>query len=164
MSRDDVVRGIDTGDVRRLRQTLESFLDATSARCAVLLDRTGRLVTMAGEVQGFDGTAFASLAAADFAASGELAGLLGEDDFTSLYHQGVEHSMYLVDVGGWGILAALFDDDATLGMVRLKTRDVVPQFAELFSGRSERGEGERQRLETGWADEAGDQIDRLFAD
>lgn len=164
MSRGDPVQGIDAHDVQRLNEILESLLDEVNARCAVLLDRAGRLLTVAGEAGGFDGTAFASLAAADFAAGDQLAGLLGEQEFTSLYHQGEAFSMYLVDVGGWAILAALFDDRATLGMVRLKTRAVLPRFSALFAERAEATESGVQRLEPDWAQEAEDEIDRLFKD
>ena len=40
-------------------------------------------------------TSFASLCAADFEANNQLAALIGEKDFSTLYHQGTEESMYL---------------------------------------------------------------------
>ncbi|MFW6202640.1 MAG: roadblock/LC7 domain-containing protein [Gemmatimonadota bacterium] len=148
----------------RLDAILASFLDETQARCAVLLDRDGRLLALTGETTEFDGTAFATLAAADFAAGDRLASLLGEDEFTSLYHQGEDHSMYLVDIGGTAILAALFDDDrSSLGLVRLTAKRAVPRFATLLAERP----GEDLHVEglgDGWADEAGSEVDRLFRD
>ncbi|MFS8573355.1 MAG: roadblock/LC7 domain-containing protein, partial [Clostridia bacterium] len=96
-------------DLARLDQLLRSFLDETKAHCVLLLDRTGHILTTAGDGAGLDRMAIASLAAADFAASGQLAVLLGEEEFTSLYHHGTRRSMYLVDLAGQAILAALFD-------------------------------------------------------
>ena len=58
--------------------------------------------------------------------------LKGEKEFTALYHQGAAGSMYLSDIAGAAILAAVFDKRTTLGMVRLKTRAVVPQLVELL--------------------------------
>ena len=75
-------------DLEQLDRLLLTFLDATSARCALLVDRSGQLLTFAGDGLTFDGTTFASLAAADFGASDQLAQLLGENEFKSLYHQG----------------------------------------------------------------------------
>lgn len=147
----------------RLSALLNRFLSETNARCALLVDRTGQLLQRVGDAS-FDGLSFASLAAADFEASDQLAALLGEEEFASLYHQGEQGSMYLVDVAGRAILAALFDGRTTLGMVRLKTKAIVPQFAQLFAeltGRSA-SEADSSPIDTGWASEAGDEIDRLF--
>ncbi|HKJ92680.1 MAG TPA: roadblock/LC7 domain-containing protein, partial [Longimicrobiales bacterium] len=108
-------------------------------------------------------TTFASLAAADFAASDQLAGLLGEDEFTSLYHQGEAGSMYLADVAGSAILAAVFDHSTTLGMVRLKTRTVVPEVVELLNELVGRPSQPGQGLDASWLSAAADEIDRLFA-
>jgi len=151
-------------DLARLDQLLRSFLDETKAHCVLLLDRTGHILTTAGDGAGLDRMAIASLAAADFAASGQLAVLLGEEEFTSLYHHGTRRSMYLVDLAGQAILAALFDGRTTLGMVRLKTRNMVPAFASLFAGLASRGPDPGTPLDASWAEEAVGEIDRLFAE
>ena len=73
--------------------------------------------------------------------------------------------MYLADVGGRVILAALFDDRTTLGMIRLKSRSVVPQCASLIADVAGRGSTRTDpAFGTGWFDEAEDEIDRLFAE
>lgn len=150
-------------DLERINRILQSFVEEAGARCALLLDRAGRAVSAFGETRQIDETSFASLAAADFDASDQLAGLLGEDEFTALYHQGVDGSMYLSDIGGAAILAAVFDRRTTLGMVRLKTRTVVPQLVALLDEMGRRSSGKGQKLEAGWLDDATDEIDRLFA-
>lgn len=152
-------------DLQQLNSLLASFVEATSARCVLLVDRSGQLLTVGGDAASFDGTAFASLAAADFAASDQLAQLLGEEEFASLYHQGERDSMYLVDVGGRAILAALFGGATTLGLVRIRTRTLVPEIVTLFEKVSGRGEpGEREYFDSGWLSEAEGEIDKLFAD
>lgn len=154
-------------DLEQLDRLLLSFLDATSARCALIVDRSGQLLTFAGDGLTFDGTAFASLAAADFSASDQLAQLLGEDEFKSLYHQGERDSMYLVDVGGRAILAALFDGGTTLGLVRLTTRKLLPEIENLFvtvSGRDSGMTRQPGHFDSGWLSEAESEIDRLFAE
>jgi len=157
------IGSVDADDLARFDDLLSSFLDATEARCALIVDRSGRLLTSAGDTGGFDQIAFASLAAADFAASDQLASLLGEQEFAALYHHGPRHSMYLADLAGWAILAALFDGRTTLGMVRLKTRDLVPRFGALFDQLAARGPAAGQ-IEVGWAADAEHEIDRLFSD
>ena len=85
-------------DYGAITQALHRFLYESNARCALLVDRTGQLVTTVGEQPTFDPTAFATLTAADFSANDQLARLIGETDFNTLFHQGEKESMYLADV------------------------------------------------------------------
>jgi predicted regulator of Ras-like GTPase activity (Roadblock/LC7/MglB family) len=160
-----LIASIGTDDLERFEQLQAAFLRETGARCGVLVDRTGRLLTSAGDTGGFDQVTFATLAAADFAASDQLATLLGEREFSSLYHHGERHSMFLADIAGWAILAALFDRKTTLGMVRIKTRNLVPRFSAVFDDIAERGpSGSVVHMDVDWAADAEDEIDRLFAE
>lgn len=158
------IEALQPEDVQRMDRLLGAFVRESGVRCAVLVDRAGRLLTTAGETQGLDGVAFASLAAADFSASGELAALLGEEEFTALYHHGEERSMYLTTVGGPAILAALFDETTTLGMIRLQVRQISAAFASIFVDVSARGPATLAGLDANWAAEAAGELDRLFAD
>src|SRR5437660_11259954 len=82
-------------DYGAITNALQRFLFDSSARCALLVDRTGQLVATVGEQPKFDPTAFATLTAADFSANDQLAKLIGENDFQSLFHQAEKESMYL---------------------------------------------------------------------
>jgi hypothetical protein len=75
-------------DSQKIEGILSTLLYEANARCALLVDRTGQLVTTVGEQPNFDSAAFASLTAADFSANDQLASLIGEEDFSSLFHQG----------------------------------------------------------------------------
>ena len=161
----DSLKSLGADDVAAFQALLHEFITDTGALCTMLVDRTGRLLAESGDTASLDGVAFASLASADFAASDQLAELLGEDEFTSLYHHGAERSMFLAEIGGAAILAAIFDTRTTLGMVRITTKSLVPRFAECFARLAESGpSGQVVQMETGWANEAESEIDRLFAE
>jgi predicted regulator of Ras-like GTPase activity (Roadblock/LC7/MglB family) len=150
-------------DSQRIDTLLRAFLQDSNARCALLVDRAGQLITTCGEAPDFDPTAFASLAAADFSANDQLALMIGENEFSSLFHQGEKESMFLADVARRVIFVALFDNRATLGMVRLRARSVVKELNEVFRQLFERSAASPvPRLEVGFAAEAEDEIDRLF--
>ena len=153
-------------DVQRIDRILQDFLYDAGARCALLVDRTGQLVTTAGEKPEFDSVAFASLAAADFSANDQLARLLGESEFGALVHEGERESMYLADVARRVILVVLFDNRTTLGMIRIKVKAVVRELSEVFSEMFSRSAAAPPglRVEAGFMDEAEDEIDRLFGD
>ena len=150
-------------DSQRIEEILGDLLYESNAKCALLVDRTGQLVTTVGEQPNFDSAAFASLTAADFSANDQLASLIGEEEFSSLYHQGRNESMYLADIGKRLILVVLFNQQTTLGLVRLKIRAAVNGLNRVFEdvfGRVR--ERESPTLERGFVDEAEDEIDRLF--
>lgn len=119
-------------DFAAITRALEHFLTDCNARCALLVDRTGQLVATVGEKPSFDPTAFATLTAADFSANDQLAKLIGENDFQSLFHQGEKESMYLADIARRVILVVLFDNRTTLGLVRLKMRQTVAELTQIF--------------------------------
>src|SRR4051812_2378981 len=126
-------------DFGAITQALQRFLSDSNARCALLVDRTGQLVATVGEQPKFDATTFATLTAADFSANDQLARLIGENDFNSLFHQGEKESMYLADIARRVILVVLFDNRTTLGLVRLKMKEVVGELAKLFEVMFARG-------------------------
>lgn len=156
----------DERDGVRIQRLLQGFLYDSNARCVLLVDRAGQLVTTAGEQPVFDSTAFASLAAADFSANDQLATMIGETEFSSLFHQGEKESMYLADVARRVILVVLFDNRTTLGMIRIKVKALVKELSEVFREMFERSTaaGPATRVEAAFVDEAEDEIDRLFGD
>ena len=146
-------------DFAAITKALQRFLDDANARCALLVDRSGQLVATVGEQPRFDSTAFATLTAADFSANDQLAKLIGERDFNSLFHQGEKESMYLADVARRLILVVLFDDRTTLGLVRLKMKQTVEELTKLFEQVFNRpAQGGAPGLLAG----ADDEIDKLF--
>ncbi|HEY0787237.1 MAG TPA: roadblock/LC7 domain-containing protein [Thermoanaerobaculia bacterium] len=147
-------------DFGAITQSLQRFLHESNARCALLVDRTGQLVATVGEQPDFDPTAFATLTAADFSANDQLAKLIGETDFNSLFHQGEKESMYLADVARRVILVVIFDNRTTLGLVRLKLKPAIEDLGRLFQQVFQRGASEQagSNLLAG----ADDEIDKLF--
>jgi len=149
-------------DYQRIVEHMNALLKEANARCALLVDRAGQLLASAGEKLAFDPTAFASLTAADFSANDQLAKMIGEPEFASLFHQGEKESMYLADVARRVILVVLFDQRTTVGMVRLRVKQTVADlgkvFDEMFSRTAAPGADQKGSLLQG----ADDEIDKLF--
>lgn len=153
----------DQEDNEKITGVLNDLLYQSNARCTLLVDRTGQLVATVGEKPNFDSTAFASLTAADFSANDQLASMIGEDEFSSLVHQGQKESMYLADIGRRLILVVLFDSRTTLGLVRIKVKGAVEDLNLVFQEVFRRFEkGEKPPVDSGFVDDAEDEIDRLF--
>jgi predicted regulator of Ras-like GTPase activity (Roadblock/LC7/MglB family) len=149
-------------DSRRIQTILRGLLGEANARTALLVDRTGQMVVTVGEVPTFDPTAFASLTAADFSANDQLARMLGEPEFGALVHQGERESMYLADIARRVILVVLFDNHTTLGLVKLRARSAVGQLNQVFTDIFGADGAGAPGVESGFAGEAEDEIDKLF--
>lgn len=151
----------DEEDLAALTQTVDRFLADTGAHSALIADRAGQLVATMGRPLTFDPTVFATLTAADFSANDQLARLIGETDFTTLFHQGEKESMYVADVARRLILVTLFDNATPIGLVRLKMKPVVEELTahldRAFSRARESGTTQPNILAG-----AGDEIDELF--
>ncbi len=144
---------------------------ANSHSCGVaLIDRTGQLITTAGDFPDCDMDSFASLAAADFAANRELATLVGEADFRTLVHQGGKKGLYSQLIGDRVILVALFDSRTTLGLVRFQVKRADEELAGVLGGLFEKIEEsgmadvEDAALGVGFADEVEAEFDSIFGD
>jgi hypothetical protein len=62
-----------------------------------------------------------------------LAKLLGEEEFSALFHQGKSDNIQLSLIGDRTILTVIFDDSTTLGMVRLYVTETVRKLEDLFN-------------------------------
>jgi predicted regulator of Ras-like GTPase activity (Roadblock/LC7/MglB family) len=151
-------------DYQRIVEHMNALLKESSARCALLVDRAGQLLASAGEKLSFDPAAFASLTAADFSANDQLAKMIGEPEFASLFHQGEKESMYLADVARRVILVVLFDQRTTVGMVRLRVKQTVTDLGKVFDEMFGRLAAPGAYQKGGLLEGAEDEIDKLFGD
>jgi predicted regulator of Ras-like GTPase activity (Roadblock/LC7/MglB family) len=156
-------------DYWAINTTLEELLNNSNSKSILLLDKTGQLISSVGQQPQFDLYSFASLCAADFEANAQLAKLVGEKDFSTLYHQGSNESMYLSRIESEIILVILFDKKTTLGLVRLRTRKAVEGLGAVIRGLYEKLEYENEEYtESEFGEEfvadADFEIDSLFSD
>jgi len=154
-------------DYWAMNNVLDDLLKSSHASNVVLIDRTGQLITMRGPDVDFDMTSFASLCAADFEANFQLAKLIGEKDFSTLFHQGAKDSMYLGKIAEGVVLVVLFDKSTTLGLVRLRVRKSVEELGviidELYKKLEYRNE-EYDAFDASFTEEVEAEIDNLFAE
>jgi predicted regulator of Ras-like GTPase activity (Roadblock/LC7/MglB family) len=149
-------------DFTSITESLKRFLGETKSLCALLVDRSGQLVTTVGDSPGLDTTTFASLTAADYSANDQLAKLVGETDFASLFHQGDKGSIYVADIARRLLLVIIFDSRTTVGLVRLRMKDEIEELTLLIDRVFSRG---RDGAEPGGhhlLEGADDEIDKLF--
>jgi predicted regulator of Ras-like GTPase activity (Roadblock/LC7/MglB family) len=106
----------------RIKQLLESLRMDASAKIVFLVDKNGQQIASAGEVNLVDATSLASLTAGNVAATDGLAKLIGEKEFSILFHEGRKDNIHISIVGQRLILVVIFDERSSLGLVRLRVR------------------------------------------
>lgn len=154
-------------DYWAINNVLEDLLKSSRAGNVLLIDRTGQLISHVGPDVEFDLTSFASLCAADFEANYQLAKLIGEKDFSTLFHQGAKDSMYLAKIAKGVVLVVLFSKSTTLGLVRLRVKHAVGELngviEKLYEKLEYRNE-EYDQFDNDFTEEVEAEIDNLFAD
>lgn len=155
-------------DYWALHSILTELLKNSNAKSVLLIDRTGQIVSTIGTPPEFDLASFAALCAADFEANTQLARLIGEEDFTTLYHQGADESMYLSRVDPRVLVAVLFDRHTTLGLVRLRVKKAADQLGatlgRMYEKLEYRHEEFSQDVDEEFTLRAEAEIDNLFRD
>lgn len=149
-------------DIDRIDALLAEFLRLSGAKCALLIDKEGHLVTKRGELRTIDIDTISALVAGSFAATKEMARLLGEEEFTAMFHQGERDNIQLSLVGDRTLLTILFDDRTTVGMIRLYAGETAKKLADIYRDALEREPVEDAGLEEGYGSDAKKRLDNLF--
>ncbi len=117
---------------RKISRLAERLLREANAEYVALIDRNGQPISWAGGMEGLDRTAMSSLAAGNVAATEGLARMIGEQRFCSMYHEGESDHLYMASVGEIGILVVAFNERSSLGLVRLRVRQVTPDLVDVI--------------------------------
>jgi predicted regulator of Ras-like GTPase activity (Roadblock/LC7/MglB family) len=103
----------------------------SAAKVVFLVDKDGQEIASLGEVGNLDTTSLASLTAGNVAATGGMAQLIGEKEFPTLSHEGEKESIHISVIGRL-LLVVMFDERSSLGLVKLRSKQVSQQLASMF--------------------------------
>ena len=152
-------------EFKQINIVIEKLLREANAKVIFLVDKNGQLISGVGEVERFDTTSLASLTAGNIAATGGLAKLIGEKEFSILFHEGEKDNLHISIVGGRVILVVLFDNRSSLGLVRLRVKKASDELTAIFEGLMQKAE-EKEKNGTAdlpFAEITDDDIDNLFS-
>jgi predicted regulator of Ras-like GTPase activity (Roadblock/LC7/MglB family) len=125
-------------DIAQIDGCLGKMVVSAAAHCVFLIDRSGQLIAHSGNPSTVDVAALSALTAANFGATAEIAKLLGEDEFNLLFHKGNKENIYFSGVGEHLIIVTIFDNQTSLGLVRLRVNKIAEELLEIFSSIFER--------------------------
>lgn len=119
-------------EYRRLEDALRRLRRDANAKAVFLIDKNGQHIAAAGDTEDFDATSLASLTAGNVAATDGLAKLIGEREFSVLFHEGQRDHIHISIVARRAILLVIFDERSSLGLVRLRVKRASVELKKVF--------------------------------
>jgi predicted regulator of Ras-like GTPase activity (Roadblock/LC7/MglB family) len=138
-----------------------------NAKIVFLVDKNGQQIAAIGDLESVDTTSLASLTAGNVAATDGLARLIGEKEFSILFHEGEKDNIHISIVGQRVILVVIFDDRSSLGLVRLRVRKASGELEKVFQDVLKKVEIEKNSLsgfDSPFAEITDEDIDNLFSE
>jgi predicted regulator of Ras-like GTPase activity (Roadblock/LC7/MglB family) len=152
-------------EFKHLEEALRRLRQEANAKAVFLIDKNGQQIAAAGEIEQFDTTSLASLTAGNVAATDGLAKLIGEREFSVLFHEGQQEHIHISIVAKRAILVVIFDDRSSLGLVRLRVKRASVDLEKIFETMAQKGEkGMVGTHASPFSEITDDDIDALFGE
>ena len=156
-------------EFQKIKEALLRLRQDANANVVFLVDKNGQQIAAVGDLQSLDTTSLASLTAGNVAATDGLARLIGEKEFSILFHEGEKDNIHISIVAQRVILVVIFDERSSLGLVRLRVRRATAEIEKIFEDIAIKAETEKQAVrasdyESPFAEITDEDIDRLFSE
>jgi len=155
-------------EFNQIKGILAKLRTDSNAQVVFLVDKNGQQIAAVGDLQTLDTTSLASLTAGNVAATDGLARLIGEREFSILFHEGERDNIHISIVAQRVILVVIFDERTSLGLVRLRVRRAMAELEKIFEEIAHKAEREKQALQADFdspfAEITDEDIDRLFSE
>jgi predicted regulator of Ras-like GTPase activity (Roadblock/LC7/MglB family) len=148
-------------EFHQIQAIVDNLVRSSNASVVFIIDKNGQLIAASGESENIDTTSLASLTAGNIAATGGMAKLIREREFTTQFHEGEHANIHIQLVDNRVILVVIFDKKTSLGLVRLRVKKACEGLGDIFRVLAEKAQGSGQ---TPFAEITDDDIDNLFND
>ncbi len=117
-----------------IHDILTKNLIGPGVQSVMLIDTAGNVIASINDGnQTIDLYSLAALAAANFGAMSCMARIVGEDEFSLLFHKGEKENIYFCKVNEESLLVIIFNNQISLGFLRLKMTKVVEELLEILA-------------------------------
>ena len=106
-------------DIDRINKILSHLITESASAFVLLINKDGNLISQVGFSPNIDVTSLAALAAGSFASTKAIATLIGETEFSVMFHQGAKENIHISLVDEDVIMVLIFDDRTNLGLVKM---------------------------------------------
>ena len=106
-------------DIDRINKILSHLITESASAYVLLINKDGNLISQVGFSPNINVTSLAALAAGSFASTKAIATLIGETEFSVMFHQGAKENIHISLVDEDVIMVLIFDDRTNLGLVKM---------------------------------------------
>jgi predicted regulator of Ras-like GTPase activity (Roadblock/LC7/MglB family) len=106
-------------DIDRINKILSHLITESASAYVLLINKDGNLISQVGFSPNINVTSLAALAAGSFASTKAIATLIGETEFSVMFHQGEKENIHISLVDEDVIMVLIFDDRTNLGLVKM---------------------------------------------
>jgi predicted regulator of Ras-like GTPase activity (Roadblock/LC7/MglB family) len=117
---------------KQIQSACDLLAKASNALAVLVIDKNGQEIARSGETDHLDVTSLSSLFAGNVAATGGIAKLINEKEFTGQFHEGEKTNIHIQVVAQRAILVVLFDQRSSLGLVRLRVKKAAESLTQIF--------------------------------
>ncbi|MBE9503987.1 MAG: roadblock/LC7 domain-containing protein [Proteobacteria bacterium] len=149
-------------EAQQVTEVIDQLVKEANAKVVFVVDKNGQLISSSGETEGLDTTSLASLTAGNIAATGGLAKLLGEKEFSILFHEGEKDNLHISLIAQRVILVVIFDERSSLGLIRLRVKKTTEKLTEIFESLAKKA-ASAEAGSSPFAEITDDDIDNLFS-
>jgi predicted regulator of Ras-like GTPase activity (Roadblock/LC7/MglB family) len=149
-------------EFHQIQGIVDGLVKASNARVVFIIDKNGQLIASAGDTEHMDTTSLASLTAGNIAATGGMAKLLRENEFSTQFHEGEKANIHIQLVDNRVILVVIFDNKTSLGLVRLRVKKACEHLHSIFEELMKKASAPGRQGPFGEITD--DDIDNLFKD
>ena len=151
-------------EIEEIEKILNWLIRNSQAKCALLVDKDGHLITRQGFTHSLDTTALAALLAGSFASTKEIARLVGEPEFSVLFHQGKKDHIHICLVGERSILAVIFDDRTTIGLIRLYAKQASEELTTILAPATKEKRDKTAQMAPDFSTSLENKLDDIFSE
>lgn len=146
-----------------ITKVLSELATKTKASAILFADMSGQLISQRGNTDNMNTTVLSALAASDFAATSEMAKLVGEEaKFKLLFHEGEKRNVYLSNVGDNFFLVVVFDVSVTLGLIRIYTKKAIEDLVTILEDTSDDDKQDENIIDSDFSTLLGNALDDTF--
>jgi predicted regulator of Ras-like GTPase activity (Roadblock/LC7/MglB family) len=116
-----------------IEKILQEDLVDVGVRCVFLIDMAGNIIANRdnGEIK-HDVYSLAALAAGNFGAVSAMAKIIGEGEFSLLFHKGKKENIHFNKIITEFLLITIFSNDISLGFLRLKVNEAAEKIKNIL--------------------------------
>ncbi|GBC60212.1 gliding motility protein [Desulfonema ishimotonii] len=119
--------------LERIEDILSVDLVRSGVHSVLLIDMAGNIIAKGDNGQcEHDVYSLAALASANFAAVDTMAKIVGEDEFSLLFHKGETESIHFSKVQSEFLLISIFGKEVSLGLLRLKVAEAIEKIKDVW--------------------------------